>query len=257
MKGPAGVLGLVLAETATGAALLLFLSPLWNEVKRGFFKVSGMLVALFALAAWASVGAAREPAGAGALAWWLLAAFTAASALWVILLFGRAATAARVVGVATAPLAVAVLLALGRTGEGSRVASSLELLAGAAFMGAVLDGLLLGHWYLTDRSLSRRPINRLAAALVGAVGLEAAAVVAAGFGPTAGQQSINPLLTVAGLASWVALGMVLTTAFVAVMILVTLRGKRATAVQAATGFFYLAVITAFAGELAAKVRFLG
>ena len=69
-------------------------------------------------------------------------------------------------------------------------------------------------------------------------------------------QAFNPLLTKAGLASWVAIGMVGTTALIAVMIRLTLRGARPTAVQAATGFFYLAVITAFAGELAAKVRFL-
>jgi hypothetical protein len=35
-----------------------------------------------------------------------------------------------------------------------------------------------------------------------------------------------------------------------------LRGTRPAAVQSATGFFYLAVITAFTAELAAKVRFL-
>ena len=40
------------------------------------------------------------------------------------------------------------------------------------------------------------------------------------------------------------------------MIRITLKGPRPTAVQAATGFFYLAVITAFAGELASKVRLL-
>ena len=41
-----------------------------------------------------------------------------------------------------------------------------------------------------------------------------------------------------------------------VFIALTLRGTRPSAVQSATGFFYLAVITAFTAELAAKVRFL-
>ena len=62
--------------------------------------------------------------------------------------------------------------------------------------------------------------------------------------------------TIPALQIVLALGMVAVTALIAVMIRLTLRGTRATAVQAATGFFYLAVITAFAGELAAKVRFL-
>ena len=50
--------------------------------------------------------------------------------------------------------------------------------------------------------------------------------------------------------------MVLATALIAVMIRLVLKGERSSAVQAATGFFYLAVITAFAGEVAAKIKFL-
>jgi hypothetical protein len=68
--------------------------------------------------------------------------------------------------------------------------------------------------------------------------------------------SLSPLLTVAGNATWIAFGMVACTGLIAAFIRVTLRGTRPTAVQSATGFFYLAVITAFTAELAAKVRFL-
>ena len=77
-----------------------------------------------------------------------------------------------------------------------------------------------------------------------------------GFGPTEPSSEFNPLLTSAGLASWIALGMVAATALIAVLIRVTLKGARSTAVQSATGFFYLAVITALTAEFAAKVRFL-
>ena len=138
--------------------------------------------------------------------------------------------------------------------------SFVQLLAGAAFTGAVLDGLLLGHWYLTDRKLTRGPINRMAWLLIASVVLEAAAVIAGGFGPTKSARNstvINPLLTIAGNSAWIAIGMVACTALIAVMIRLTLRGQRPTAVQSATGFFYLAVITAFTAELAAKVGFLG
>jgi hypothetical protein len=58
-------------------------------------------------------------------------------------------------------------------------------------------------------------------------------------------------------ATWVALGMAAATATIAVLIVATLRGTESRAVQAATGFFYIAVITAFAAEMAAKVRLLG
>ena len=257
MKGSAGVLALVLAETVVGGAAFLFLTPLWGAVKRGFFKLTGALLIALGLATWGSVGAAREPgAAAGEWAWWLAAAFSAATALWVVFLFARRPRVARALGFASLPIAVAMLVPLAMTSDESHVTSLLQLLAGAAFLGAVLDGLLLGHWYLTDRGLSRGPINLFAVALIVAVALEAAAVIAGGFGPVATGTAFNPLLTRAGLASWVAIGMVATTALIAVMIRLTLKGPRPTAVQAATGFFYLAVITAFAGELAAKVRFL-
>ena len=257
MTGAAGVLALVLAETSVGGAAFLFLTPLWREVKRGFFKLTGALLLGLSLATWGSVAAARQPGvRAGDWAWWLVAAFCGMTALWLAALFARRQGLARFLGFCSLPVAVAILVPLALTSDESNVVSLLQLLAGAAFLGAVFDGLLLGHWYLTDRRLSRGPINLFAVVLMVAVGLEAAAVIAGGFGPIPESSAFNPLLTKAGLASWVAIGMVGTTALIAVMIRLTLRGARPTAVQAATGFFYLAVITAFAGELAAKVRFL-
>ena len=41
MIGVAGVMAIVLAETVAGATLFLWVSPLWTEVKRGFFKLLG------------------------------------------------------------------------------------------------------------------------------------------------------------------------------------------------------------------------
>jgi hypothetical protein len=257
VKGPAGVLALVLAETLAGGAALLFLMPLWGEVRRGFFLLTGSILAVLGLATWGSIGSSRTAAGrAGEVAWWLSLGFTVVTAAWVVLLVARAERAARVLGVGSVAVAMVTLGALAGTAEVSVVVAALQLLAGAAFMGAVLDGLLLGHWYLTDRGLSREHINRFAVALMVAVGLEALAVLGNGFGPTEASPEFSALLTAAGVASWVAFGMVVTTGVIAVMIRLSLRGTRATAVQAATGFFYLAVITAFAGELAAKVRFL-
>jgi len=257
MRGPAGVLALVLGETVAGGTAFLFLTPLWREVKRGFFKLTGALVFGLGLAAWGSIASARQ-AGSdpGRWAWWLAAAFCATTLLWLAALFVRRPGAARILGFLSLPTAVGLLVALGEASDESLVVSVLQLLAGAVFLGVVFVGLLLGHWYLTDRGLSRRPINRVALAMIVAVVLEAAAVIAGGFGPVESGPGFNPLLTQAGLASWVAIGMVAVTALIAVMIRLTLKGTRATAVQAATGFFYLAVITAFAGDLAAKVRFL-
>jgi hypothetical protein len=178
----------------------------------------------------------------------------------MVLMALKLSGAARIVGVLTVPLAVAMLFAFARTADQSVGLSFFQLLAGAVFTGAVLDGLLLGHWYLTDRKLPRGPINRMAWILVGAVGLELAAVLAGGLETTnsavAAGNSLNPLLSMAGSATLIAVGMVACTGLIAAFIWLTLRGTRPTAVQSATGFFYLAVITAFTAELAAKIRFL-
>jgi hypothetical protein len=257
VSGPAGVTALVLAETVAGGLFLLFATPLWNEVRRGFFTLTGSILAALSLAAWGASAAARVPGSeAGAWSVRLALALTVVNSVWVGLMFAKRHAAARSVGIASIPVSVALLAAMAGTAEGSWTVAFLQLLAGAAFLGAVMDGLVLGHWYLTDRGLTRAPINRFTNLLLAGVVLEGVALVLGGFEPTEASTRFNPLLTSAGLASWIALGMVATTALIAVMIRFSLKGQRSSAVQAATGFFYLAVITALTAEFAAKVRFL-
>lgn len=257
MRGAAGVTALVLAETAAGTLALTFLTPIWGEVRRGFFVLTGSVVLVLAAACWFSARTGVAPGdGAGTWSVRLAGALALATLVWICLLLARQPAAARAIGLGSVGVGLALLLAMAGTAEGSVAVAAFQLLAGAAFLGAVMAGLLLGHWYLTDRKLSRTPIQRYALALLGAVVLEAGAVLSAGFGPTGDTSSINPLLTSAGLASWIALGMVGTTALIAVLIRAALKGARSSAVQAATGFFYLAVITGMTAELAAKVRFL-
>jgi hypothetical protein len=261
MSGPAGIMALVLAETVAGAAGLLFLTPLWREVRRGFFYLTGGIVLVLSLgtAAAAAAGYDQASASRGRMAVGLALALAGTTLVWLALMLFHVHPVARVLGIASVPLALAMLLAFARTADESEASAFFQLLTGAVFTGAVLDGLLLGHWYLTDRKLTRGPINRMAWLLIGAVLLETVGVVvgaASGGGGNAATNSLNPILTVAGSATWIAVGMVLCTGLIAVFIRLTLRGTRPQAVQSATGFFYLAVITAFTAELAAKVRFL-
>jgi hypothetical protein len=257
MNGPSGVLALVLAETAAGAAAVLWLAPLWGSVRRGFFVLTGAVAFGCALLAVLSLSAA---AGDAETTFAMGATVTTAVALGlslVALLF-RFNTVGRILGLLSVPASGVMLAALASVGVLSFPIAMFMLIAGAAFMGSVTDGLLLGHWYLTDRRLSREHIQRLSLLLIVAVALEIVAIVSGGFrespAPAAG---FSTLLSVAGIASWLALGMAAATALIAVLIRASLQGTRARAVQAATGFFYLAVITAFAAEMAAKIGFLG
>ena len=257
MTGSAGVMALVLAETVAGAVALLWCTPLWGEVKRGYFTLTGVILTIVAFAAWRAA-AAGAISGDSTGVWAVRLAFASAIAtlVWTTLQLLKKNPAARGVGFLSVPIAIALLVALAGSGRQQEVLAMFELLAGAAFLGSVLDGLLLGHWYLTDRGLTRVPINRTTMIMLVAVVVEAIAVIAGGFGGVGSSKAFNPLLTAGALAPWIALGMVGSTALIAVMVKATLRGGRASAVQSATGFFYLAVITAFTAEVAVKVRFL-
>ena len=57
MTGSAGVMALVLAETVAGTAALLWCSPLWREVKRGYFTLNGVILTIVAFAAWRAADA--------------------------------------------------------------------------------------------------------------------------------------------------------------------------------------------------------
>ena len=253
MRGPSGVLALVLAETAAGTAAALWLTPLWGAVKRGFFILTGAVAFLCGGLAVLSLSAPAE----GTLSVGALAVTSALLGLTLVALLLRLGTVARWLGAVSVACSVASLAALASLAESSFGIALFQLLAGGLFMGAVTVGLLLGHWYLTDRRLGREHIQRLSLLLIVAVVLEGAAIASGGFGDLSGPAvGFSPFLSISGLASWLALGMAAATALIAVLIRASLRGTRARAVQAATGFFYLAVITAFTAETAAKIGFL-
>jgi hypothetical protein len=258
VRGSAGVMAVVLGQTVAGGVALLWLMPLWNEVKRGFFTLSGAVLGVLALAAWWSARAGVLPSdrsGTWSVRLLLLAAvlIIASTALFM----AKRPGPGRVAGIASVAVAVSALVVMAATARQSYPLALFQLVAGAAFLGSVTDGLLLGHWYLTDRGLGRGPIDRFTTAMLGAIFLEAAAVATGGFtGTEDTNASLNPLLTAGALAPWIALGMVGTTLLIAVLTRAALRGTRSAAVQSATGFYYLAVVTAFTAAVAFATRFL-
>jgi hypothetical protein len=251
MHGPAGVLTVVLYETALGGLGLLWLAPLWGAVRPGFFKLAGATVLGAAgLAVLAGRGelAAAGPSGRAAALWlWL---FLAAVLAWQVLLYARRPWA-RWLGVATVAPGLAAAWPLAVL-SGRPLLGLLALLTGALFLGTTVDGLLLGHWYLVDRRLSNRPIAALATWFVAGV---AAALVSAALGGARGgavDQSLSPLLAFPKLTVYLAVGLVLLCGLIASFIRALVRSN---SIQAATGMFYLAVIMALAAEFAAKVYF--
>lgn len=258
MTGAAGYMALVLAEAVAGTLATVWCTPLWHEVKRGFFTLTTSIVLVIALGAWASTRAAQV-AGDDAGRWstTLALATAAVVGLTFLLLIAKRAPAARVTGFLSLVASIATLVAMAGAARQGVAVAVFQLFAGAAFLGSITAGLLLGHWYLTDRGLTRGPIDRVTTVMLVAVAAEAVAVVTSGFGGVESSASLNPLLTAGALAPWIALGMVVATLLIALLTRAALKGERASAVQSATGFYYLAVVTAFTAEVAVKTRFLG
>jgi len=257
VTGFAGVFALILAETVAGSSVLTWATPLWNETKRSFFSIwSVIVVLLFAWPAWLASRSAAIVGDADATRAVQLALVTAiVLSVATVLLLARQKTAGRIVAIVATVVSVATLVAMAPTGRQSFLISVFQLFAGAAFLGAAYSALFLGHWYLTDRKLTRVPINRFTLVLIAATLVEGVAIATSGFSGSVSSQAFNPLLTSGGLAPWIAIGMTVATLLIAVMARAALKGERAAAVQSATGFFYLSLVTAFTAEVAVKTRF--
>ena len=179
--------------------------------------------------------------------------FAIATVVWQVLLWAGRLKASRIVGIAAVPVGIAALvtIAFDPAAASKPASAAFQLLAGALFAGAVTDGLLLGHWYLVERKLTRAPLARMNTLFLAGCGV---AIVGAILGRHPGEATaqLSPLLGAGALAAYLAVGL----AALCVMIGLFIRALvKEDSIQAATGLFYLAVILALAAEFAAKVRF--
>src|ERR687898_241431 len=104
VSGPAGVTALVLAEAVSGGLALLFLTPLWSEVRRGFFTLTGGVLLVLSFATWGAAAAGSVPASeAGEWSVRLSAALALVCLVWIGLMFVKRHAAARVGGIVSVP----------------------------------------------------------------------------------------------------------------------------------------------------------
>jgi hypothetical protein len=249
-------MALVLAETAVGGLAVLWATSTWGRLRPGFLTLVGAVLAACAALAWLAARAPLDAAAGGAprAARALLAALAALTVCWLVLHLVGASRASRVVGVTAVPVGTAALVALAVLPGAAHGAflGVAQLVSGALFLGSVVDGLLLGHWYLVDRRASREPLRRMGVLLLaGSVAAIATTLAGAGGGGTA-RPELSPLLGAGALTVALAVGLGALCVVIGVLIRALVKED---SIQAATGFFYLAVVLAFAAEFAAKVRF--
>jgi hypothetical protein len=254
-RGPRGVLAVILLELALGSIAAIWVTPVWGVVKRGFFLLVGFTAltcaGLAQLAASGPLGEIDDTRTAPAA----LTAFSVLTTGFTVALLAKRLPVARVLGLLAVPAGVWAVVALGllRGGGATAVAGTVAMLAGAAFLGATWDGMLLGHWYLVDRKLSGRPMRAFSWAFtIGVVAAAVSAALAKGGEVDRAEQSLSPLLYVTNLTLYLAIGLVLVNGLLAFFVhKLVAEGS----IRAATGMLYLAVIMAFSAEFAAKARF--
>ena len=135
------------------------------------------------------------------------------------------------------------------------VVSVLRVLVGAVFLGAVTDAMLLGHWYLVQPGLPRSLLNEI----VGAVGalwpLELAVMIL----PTGMLSVLSGTVDDgwSGQLGWFWVACAVTTIALVFVTRAALRERQYSAVMAATGLLYLAILTGFGMDLVARAVLAG
>ena len=134
---------------------------------------------------------------------------------------------------------------------GSIWLSIARTLVGAAFLGAVSNSMLLGHWYLVQPGLSRDPIFTLVN-WTGLLWLPELVLLCI---PTGMFSVLNGAIddNYNGLLGWFWVACVVATICLVIVTRMALKEKEYSAVMAATGLMYLAILTAFGMDLVARI----
>jgi hypothetical protein len=280
----------VLLQWATGGLLFLWVTTRRREVGIGYGWLLRVTFALLAALAFVT-GRALEPVPVRELA--SIGVVVAASvALGVSILRRRAGVAgeraeevrkaARVAAMTGAPSApqpaaapppatppefppvldlvapvigVVGLLAAALDAGGEPALAVLRTLTGAAFLGAVTDAMLLGHWYLVQPGMARKPLLELVRWLTLIWPVEVLALLL----PTGMLSVLSGSIADGynGLLGWFWVACALATLVLCVVTRAALRERYYSAVMAATGFLYLAILTAFGTDLVARAVLAG
>jgi hypothetical protein len=130
---------------------------------------------------------------------------------------------------------------------GGYALSLARLVVGAAFLGAVSDAMLLGHWYLVQPGLGREPIREM----VKAVGVLWPFELVVYLIPVGMVSVINGSIDdgYGGLMGWMWVVASITTIGLVVATWFALKERSYSAVMAATGLMYLAILTGFGMDL--------
>lgn len=136
------------------------------------------------------------------------------------------------------------------SGTSDTIVSVLRILVGTVFLGAVSDAMLLGHWYLVQPGLPRSILGELVTVLRWVTPVEIAVMLL----PTGMVSVLNGSIDDGwgGMLGWFWLACAVTTIVLTEVTRAALRERSYSAVMAATGLLYLAILTAFGTDLVSR-----
>ena len=142
------------------------------------------------------------------------------------------------------------LVAAGIAAGDPALLSVARTIVGAAFLGAVTDAMLLGHWYLVQPGMPRGPLLELVRWLAAIWPLEVLVML----WPTGMVSVIDGTIDDGynGILGWMWIACAISTIVLVGVTRAALKERQYSAVMAATGLLYLAILTAFGTDLVAR-----
>jgi hypothetical protein len=258
VTGPAAVVALVILEWSAGWIAGAAWTQSWDVIRRGHFRISAWTIAGLTgigVATYWSIRSALSSEGAVS---GLVVAFACACVLYLLVQYSRTDVPGVVLGSAGAVVGAAALVMLaGQVEAWSLGLSAAAILSGAVVLGGVVNGMMLGHWYLNQPGLKPWALGKLTDATLIAVGVSLVigviaaprlletSIEGAGLGLFGGGSNIGTFLY----AIWLVL-----LVFTGVIVWAARRCVAIRSIQSATGLFYVALLSGGVSEF--LVRYL-
>jgi hypothetical protein len=252
VRGAGAVAAIVLLAWSVGLVAGCAWSQSWKVVTRGHFRIISwcalsiaILATLAGLSATGSIdGGSTQPLFAGL--------FTASVLVYLIAQYQLEDGVAAILGAVAGLIGLfALVVTAGQLPHWPFLLSSVGLITGAALLGAVTNGMLLGHWYLNQPGLKPWALARLTTAGI-AVTLLSGLVGGAGANRLIGAPTEGAALGLPGFGEdfgpafffiWLALVLFTAGVLYGVKRCIDIRS-----IQSATGLYYVAILTAGVAE---------
>ncbi|MEI6199014.1 MAG: hypothetical protein WCP83_03655 [Actinomycetota bacterium] len=232
----------VLLQWATGGLLFLWFTTRKHEISAGYgWLLRGTFCVLAAGAAAAGIAtdfvAVRDIAAI-------------AVAVVAIATVRRTNVKLDLLGPAIGAIGLVAAAVHATNGAGNISTNLLRVAVGTVFLGAISDAMLLGHWYLVQPGMPRSILNELVDALRWILPIEVVVMLV----PTGMISVLTGTVDDGwnGTLGWFWVACAVTTAVLIEVTRAALKERSYSAVMAATGLLYLAILTAFGTDLVAR-----